>query len=76
LNKTTITVPFERITNTFTKEGLEERLFDVGGVYITTAGTDARETVLEGVSAPARFKVELEELYLEMQDEDPSYTYS
>lgn len=76
VDKRTVTVPFDRITNTFIEENLEERLFDVGDIHIATAGTDTPEMVLNGVKLPAEFKVDLEELYIESQEDDSSYTYS
>lgn len=73
IDKEVVTVAFDQIANTAIDEDLQERLFDVGDIYISTAGTDTTEMVLNGVKDPAGFKVDLEELYM---GEGQRFSYS
>ena len=61
LNKEYKSINYDDIDNVKLKKELEERIFDVGDVYVDTAGRDKTEIVLEGLNNPERYQSEITE---------------
>jgi uncharacterized membrane protein YdbT with pleckstrin-like domain len=61
LNKEYRSINYDDIDNVKLEEELEERIFDVGDVYVDTAGRDKTEIILEGLRDPERYQSEIAE---------------
>lgn len=70
LNKEYKSINYDDIDNVKLEEEIEERIFDVGDVYVDTAGRDKTEIILEGLRDPERYQSEITERANNSEQED------